>query len=228
MNDMDQFIVSPDHSPPSDFHSPIKLAVMASGRGSNLNAIIQSIKSKKLSAEIILVVVNKKCGAMDIAAHNNIPVKYYQNNKYTNREDLDNLLSDQFIKHNIDIIVMAGWMRIVTPILIDSFPNQIVNIHPSILPSFKGIDAIQQAINCGVKVTGCTVHLVTKEVDSGPILIQSAVPVHLSDNLESLHKRVQEQEHKILPLGIAIAAEKLRKSGKIKDKLDTMANRFLH
>ena len=101
---------------------------------------------------------------------------------------------------------MAGWMRIVTPVLIDAFPNQIINIHPSLLPSFKGVRAIEQALAAGVKIAGCTVHLVAPEVDSGVILLQAAVPVLADDTAETLHDRIQEQEHRILPQAIAIAA----------------------
>ena len=101
---------------------------------------------------------------------------------------------------------MAGWMRLVTPVLIDAFPDKIINIHPSLLPSFKGINAVEQALASGVKITGCTVHLVCLEVDSGPILIQAAVPILPDDTVETLHTRIQIQEHLILPQAIALAA----------------------
>jgi len=101
---------------------------------------------------------------------------------------------------------MAGWMRVVTQVLVDAFPNQIINIHPSLLPSFPGIRAVEQAIAAGVKIAGCTVHLVCLEVDSGPILMQAAVPVSSDDTAESLHARIQVQEHIILPRAIALAA----------------------
>jgi phosphoribosylglycinamide formyltransferase-1 len=101
---------------------------------------------------------------------------------------------------------MAGWMRIVTPVLIDAFPDQIINIHPSLLPSFRGVRAVEQALTAGVKITGCTVHLVAPEVDSGTILLQAAVPVFSHDTPETLHARIQVQEHRILPQAIALAA----------------------
>jgi len=105
----------------------------------------------------------------------------------------------------VDWVIMAGWMRIVTPVLINAFPQRIINLHPSLLPSFKGIRAIEQALAAGVKVTGCTVHLVVPEVDSGPILMQAAVPILPGDSPESLHQRIQVQEHRILPAAIAQA-----------------------
>jgi phosphoribosylglycinamide formyltransferase-1 len=98
---------------------------------------------------------------------------------------------------------MAGWMRLVTQELIDAFPDKIVNIHPSLLPSFKGVKAVEQALAAGVKITGCTVHLVCLEMDSGPILMQAAVPILPNDTAETLHARIQVQEHRILPLAIA-------------------------
>lgn len=101
---------------------------------------------------------------------------------------------------------MAGWMRVVTQVLIEAFPNRIINIHPSLLPSFPGIRAIEQALKAGVKITGCTVHLVTLEVDNGPIIMQAAVPILPEDTPETLHARVQIQEHEILPRAIALAA----------------------
>ena len=104
---------------------------------------------------------------------------------------------------------MAGWMRLVTQELIDAFPNHIINIHPSLLPSFKGVRAVEQALEAGVKITGCTVHLLRLEMDSGPILMQAAVPVLPNDTAETLHARIQVQEHRILPLAIAQVADKI-------------------
>jgi phosphoribosylglycinamide formyltransferase-1 len=103
---------------------------------------------------------------------------------------------------------MAGWMRIVTPVLLNAFPNHVLNIHPSLLPSFKGINAVEQALEAGVKVTGCTVHIASDQVDSGPILIQAAVPILEDDTPETLHARIQIQEHKIFPQAIILAAKK--------------------
>ncbi len=109
-------------------------------------------------------------------------------------------------QHQVEWVIMAGWMRIVTPVLIDAFPQRMLNIHPSLLPSFPGIRAIEQALTAGVKITGCTVHFVIPEVDSGAIVIQAAVPVLPEDTPETLGHRIQQQEHVIFPRGIAIAA----------------------
>ncbi len=111
-------------------------------------------------------------------------------------------------RYDVDWVILAGWMRVVTSTFIDAFPNKIINIHPSLLPSFKGIHAVEQALEAGVKITGCTVHLVCLEVDSGEILIQAAVPILPDDTAETLHARIQIQEHRILPQAIALAAQK--------------------
>ena len=113
-----------------------------------------------------------------------------------------------FRSYKVDWVIMAGWMRIVTPVLLQAFPNRVINIHPSLLPSFRGVRAIEQALAAGVKITGCTVHIATVDVDSGPILIQASVPILDRDTPETLHARVQIQEHKILPQAIALAAKK--------------------
>jgi len=104
---------------------------------------------------------------------------------------------------------MAGWMRIVTPVLIGAFPERLVNIHPSLLPSFRGADGVGQALAAGVTLAGCTAHLVTEQVDAGPILVQAAVPVLADDDRERLHARIQRQEHRILPLAVSLAAQRL-------------------
>ena len=122
---------------------------------------------------------------------------------YKRRNDLDTAIVNVFRQYKVEWVVMAGWMRIVTPVLIDAFPDRIINIHPSLLPSFKGAHAVEQALEAGVKITGCTVHLVRQEVDSGPILIQAAVPVLPDDTPQTLHARIQVQEHRILPQAIA-------------------------
>jgi phosphoribosylglycinamide formyltransferase-1 len=107
-------------------------------------------------------------------------------------------------QYDVKFVIMAGWMRLVTQVLIDAFPQRMINIHPSLLPSFKGVQAVEQALAARVKITGCTVHLVSLEVDSGEILIQAAVPVFPEDTPETLHARIQVQEHRILPMAITL------------------------
>ena len=127
------------------------------------------------------------------------------------REELDTKIVKTFQEYDVEWVVMAGWMRIVTKVLLDAFPDRVINIHPSLLPSFPGIRAVEQALTAKVKITGCTVHIARLEVDSGPILMQAAVPVLPDDTAETLHARIQVQEHKIMLGAIALIAESNRK-----------------
>jgi phosphoribosylglycinamide formyltransferase-1 len=180
------------------------LGVLASGSGSNLEAIANAIANGQLQAKIAVVIYNEPDAfAKQRAEKFGIPAILVNHRDYKSRKDLDRSIIEMLNQHKVDLVIMAGWMRIVTQVLIDAFPERILNIHPSLLPSFKGIHAIEQAFNYGVKITGCTVHLLSLEVDSGKILKQAAVPVLTNDNLEDLQKRIQVQEHIIYPLAIA-------------------------
>jgi phosphoribosylglycinamide formyltransferase-1 len=180
------------------------LGVLASGSGSNLEAIANAIANGQLQAKIAVVIYNETDAfAKQRAEKFGIPAILVNHRDYKSRKDLDRSIIEMLNQHKVDLVIMAGWMRIVTQVLIDAFPERILNIHPSLLPSFKGIHAIEQAFNYGVKITGCTVHLLSLEVDSGKILKQAAVPVLTNDNLEDLQKRIQVQEHIIYPLAIA-------------------------
>ena len=180
------------------------LAVLASGSGSNLEAIAQAIVNGELKAKIAVVIYNEPNAlARQRAEKFGIPAILVNHRDYKSRKALDLAIINILEQYNVDLVIMAGWMRIVTQVLIDAFPERILNIHPSLLPSFKGIHAIEQAFNYGVKVTGCTVHLLSLEVDSGKIIKQAAVPVLPEDTLEDLQKRIQVQEHIIYPEAIA-------------------------
>jgi phosphoribosylglycinamide formyltransferase 1 len=186
--------------------NPAKLGILASGDGSNFEAVVQAIENEQLNGKIeILIYNNPDAYVSKRAEYGNIPAVLLNHRDYKKREDLDREIVTKLQEHNVEIVVMAGWMRIVTQVLIDAFPDKIINIHPSLLPSFKGSRAIEQALASGVKITGCTVHLVSLEVDSGKILMQAAVPILPGDTLETLHLRIQAEEHKILPAAIAIA-----------------------
>jgi phosphoribosylglycinamide formyltransferase-1 len=205
-------IVSPNLLKESNL---LKLGIMASGNGSNFEAVAQAIRNGQLNAQIeVLIYNNPGIKAVARAEHWGVPTVLLNHRDYKRREDLDTAIVETLRQYQVDWVVLAGWMRIITPVLIDAFPNRIINIHPSLLPSFKGLRAVEQALEAGVKITGCTVHLVRPEVDSGPILIQAAVPVLPDDTPETLHARIQVQEHRILPqalaqlaAGIALAAQ---------------------
>ena len=184
----------------------VRLGIMASGSGSNFEAIVQAIHSGQLNAEVpVLIYNNPTATVVERAKRLGIPAICLDHRQFTTRELLDQAIVEVLVSYQADWVVMAGWMRIVTPVLINAFPNRVLNIHPSLLPSFKGGKAIEQAFQSGVKITGCTVHHVVTEVDSGNIVMQAAVPVLTNDTLETLQARLQIQEHKIYPAAIAIA-----------------------
>ncbi|BAZ66259.1 MAG: phosphoribosylglycinamide formyltransferase [Pelatocladus maniniholoensis HA4357-MV3] len=201
-------LVSPQIQDTFSQHKPIKLGIMASGSGSNFEAIAQAIKDGQLNAQIqVLIYNNPDAYAAVRAANWDVPAVLLNHRDYSSREEFDWQIVQALQQYDVEWVIMGGWMRLVTQVLIDAFPYKIINIHPSLLPSFKGSRAVEQAIATGVKVTGCTVHLVCLEMDSGPILMQAAVPVLPDDTPQTLHARIQIQEHKILPQAIALAAQ---------------------
>ncbi len=198
-------LISPTVSTAGVQGQPLKLGIMASGSGSNFEAVADEIASHQLNAEIqVLIYNNPGIKAVARAERWGVPAVLLNHRDYKRREDLDTAIVEVFRQYKVEWVVMAGWMRLVTPVLINAFPDRIINIHPSLLPSFKGVRAVEQAIEAGVKIAGCTVHLVRMEVDSGPILLQAAVPVLPDDTPETLHARIQVQEHRILPQAIAL------------------------
>ena len=210
-NPADQALLHPYSEGAASLIPPLRIGVMASGNGSNFEAIVQAINTGRLGAEIpLLVVNNKNCGAHQRADRFGIHLEVVDHRSYPNREALDRQLVSLFQSHQVDVVVMAGWMRIVTDVLVKAFPERLVNIHPSLLPSFRGLDAVGQALKAGVSISGCTVHIVTTELDAGPILAQAAVPVFGTDNHDSLAKRVQQQEHVLLPATLQQNAHRWR------------------
>jgi phosphoribosylglycinamide formyltransferase-1 len=203
-------IISPDV--PIISADPLRLGVLASGNGSNLEAIAQSIAHQKIPAQIqVLIYNNPSALAAERAARLAIPKVLLNHRDFATREALDAAIVASLHQHQVEWVIMAGWMRIVTPVLINAFPNQILNIHPSLLPSFPGIRAVEQALAAGVKIAGCTVHRVITAVDSGSIIIQAAVPVLPYDTPETLSQRIQVQEHVIFPRAIALVAAEATK-----------------
>lgn len=194
--------------------TPLRLGVMASGSGSNFEALVEATRNGLLQASVALLVVNHEhCGARERAERLGVPCRWIDHRAYGSREELDGALINAFQGIGVDLVVMAGWMRIVTARLIEAFPDRLLNIHPSLLPSFRGLDAVGQALAAGVCLTGCTVHLVRPDVDAGPILVQAAVPVLPVDDAQTLAARIHRQEHRILPLAVALAAHRLEGAG---------------
>lgn len=197
----------------------LRIGVLASGRGSNLQAILDAVEAGTLKATIALVLCNKadaqalararQHGATEIfldpkpfATKSSDPIE-----KQATREAYDRAILDVLQKHDVHLVVLAGYMRIVTSVLITAYPNRIMNIHPSLLPAFPGLDVQQKALDWGAKIAGCTVHFVTEGVDEGPIIIQAAVPVLESDTAETLSARILAEEHRIYPRAIQLYAE---------------------
>jgi phosphoribosylglycinamide formyltransferase 1 len=186
---------------------PLQLGIMASGSGSNFEAVARAIALDRLNAEIkVLIYNNSEAKVRSRGEKYQIPTVWLDHRKYSQREDLDRAIVNTLQEYDVEWVVMAGWMRVVTQVLLEAYRDRVINIHPSLLPSFKGIRAIEQALEAGVTITGCTVHLVSLEVDSGKILLQAAVPILPDDTAETLHARIQIQEHDILPKAIALAA----------------------
>ncbi len=198
-----------------------RLGVLLSGRGSNFQNILASIKSGFIkNAEIVVVISNKAdANGLNIAKENKIDA-HFIDPAGKSREDYDKEVVAKLKDYKVDFVILAGYMRILSSYFIKSFENRILNIHPALLPSFKGLHAQRQALEKGVKFAGATVHFVTEELDDGPIIVQSIVPVFDDDNEDSLSERILKTEHKIYPLAVKLLCEdKLSiKNGKVKIK----------
>jgi phosphoribosylglycinamide formyltransferase-1 len=202
-----------DTSRPEFFGSPAsrRLGLLISGRGSNLQAIIDAIGEKRLDAEIAAVISNRADAAgLERAKQAGIETLVVDNQdhaRFPTREDYDRELVKQLKNRNVGVVCLAGFMRLLSAVFIEAFPNAILNIHPSLLPAFPGIDAQYQAWEHGVKYTGVTVHLVTAELDGGPIVLQDAVVVRDDDGPDQLAARILEQEHRLYPRAIQIVLD---------------------
>ena len=193
-----------------------KLAVLVSGRGSNLQAIIDSIEREELDAHLSIVISNTKDAmALKRAEKHGIKTIFIDPSTYINSKEYDKALVLKLKEFSIDLICLAGYMRILGEEVIQTFEKKIINIHPSLLPAFPGLNAQKQAINHGVKFSGCTVHFVDSGVDNGPIILQTVVPVYDNDDEKSLSRRILEQEHYLYPKAIKMIQEKkIRLSGR--------------
>lgn len=194
----------------------MNFAVLASGNGSNLQAIIHAVRSKKIKAKLSLVLSDRADAyALERARKAKIPTAVIIPKNFPDRESFDRMLVEQLRASKIDFVVLAGFMRILSPYFIGSFPNKILNIHPALLPAFKGAHAIKDALAYGVKTTGVTVHFVDEQVDHGAIIAQEPVGILPKDTLEKLERRVHAVEHRIYPKVIAsFAAGKLTVRGR--------------
>lgn len=186
----------------------LNLGVLASGRGSNLQAIIDEIESGRLKAVIkVLIVDNPEAYAIERAKRHSIEYLYINPKEFPSRDDFFIKITDELKARDVELVILAGFMRIVRKPLIDAFPYRIMNIHPALLPSFPGLHGQRQAVEYGVRISGCTVHFVDEGMDTGPIIIQAAVPVSPDDTEETLSERILRLEHKIFPKAIRLYSE---------------------
>jgi phosphoribosylglycinamide formyltransferase-1 len=184
---------------------PVRLGILISGAGTNLQAIIDEIERGALLAEIRIVVSNRADAAgLDRARNHRIEAQVIDHRKFPSREEFDRAILALFRARGVELVVCAGFMRLFSHAMLDAFPDKILNTHNALLPSFPGIHGPADALNYGVKITGCSVFFVTQGVDTGPIIIQSAIPVMPSDDVESLSARIRDQEHRILPHAIRL------------------------
>ena len=177
----------------------LALGVLVSGTGTNLQAILDAVSARRLDADVRVVISNKpEALALERARARGVPAVTLSHKGYATRDAFDAALVEKLREHGVEWVVLAGFMRLLTRTMLEGFKNRIVNIHPSLLPAFPGVDAQKQALDYGVKISGCTVHLVDEGTDTGPILMQRAVPVLDTDDVDALRARILEQEHALL------------------------------
>lgn len=192
-----------------DMTDKLKLGVLISGSGSNLQSIIDHIEDGRLSAKIKIVISNNPDAfGISRAKKHSIPFAVVNSGKFVKREDFDRQLVEILKEAEVDLVVLAGFMKILSPLFLLAFPQRIMNIHPALLPAFPGTHVQKKALDYGVKFSGCTVHFVDEGVDTGPIIIQSVVPVLPDDTEETLSQRILKEEHRIYPQAIQFFAQR--------------------
>ncbi len=205
------YIISPEISEFRRFIPKLKIGVLASGKGTNFQELINLSEKGELDIDIKVLITNKDdAGCIKRAECKKIPHKIIRGKDFLQKDAFELEIVNTLIHYDVELVVMAGWMKIVTPFFINKFKNKIINIHPSLLPAYKGGSAIKDSILNGSKITGCSVHFVEEEVDSGSLIMQAALSIRNNDDIESLSKRIQMLEHKILPHSISIAGFLIR------------------
>jgi len=194
----------------------LPIAVLISGGGTNLQAIIDAIEAKRLDAVIKLVLSNKfEAYGLVRARNHGIATAILDHRSYPSREAYDQAVVDLLGAHGVELVILAGFMRLLSPVLVKAYANRIMNIHPALLPAFPGLHVQKKALEHGVRFSGCTVHFVNEECDEGPIVMQAVVPVFVDDTEETLAARILKEEHRIYPRAIQLYAEgRLRVEGR--------------
>ena len=205
------YIISPKISEFRKFSPKLKIGVLASGKGTNFQELINLSEKGELDIDIKVLITNKdEAGCIKRAENKNIPHKIIRGKDFLQKELFELEIVNTLINFDVELIVMAGWMKIMSSKFVNSFKNKIINIHPSLLPSFKGNNAVIEAIRSGSKITGCSVHFVEPEVDSGSLIMQAALSISNEDTVETITKKIHLLEHKILPLSISQAGYMIR------------------
>ena len=186
----------------------VPIGVLISGSGTNLQSIIDAVEAKKLDAKVELVLSNKP-GAYGLvrARNHGLPVEVLEHKDFASREAYDQAVVDRLRARGVELVALAGFMRLLSPVFVKAYSNRIMNIHPALLPAFPGLHVQKKAVEHGVRFSGCTVHFVNEECDEGPIIIQAVVPVYPDDTAETLAARILTQEHRIYPRAIQLYAE---------------------
>ena len=188
----------------------VKVAILISGRGSNMQALVKACEDVEFPAEIVLVLSNKiDAAGLEFAREKKIPTAVIDHKNFSTREEFDKKMSEEIKKFGAEVICLAGFMRLLSSEFVEQWFGRLINIHPSLLPEFKGADAVGDAIKAGAQISGCTVHLVSEEMDSGLIIWQSSVPVLEGDSKETLAARILEEEHLIYPEALKVICENI-------------------
>ncbi len=193
-----------------------RIAVLASGQGTNLEAILEAVEREQITGQVVLVISdNADAPALERAARRKVKALFMDPKEHENRRAYDRAVVDVLKQEKVDLVALAGFMRLLSPLFVQAFPMQIMNIHPSLLPAFPGLEGVEQALEHGVKVTGCTVHFVDEGLDTGPIILQEAVPVIQQDTVETLHQRIHASEYRLYPTAIDLfCRDKLKVEGR--------------
>ena len=205
------YIISPEITEFRRFSPKLKIGVLASGNGTNFQKLINLSEKGELDIDIKVLITNKDdAGCIKIAESVKIPHKIIKGKDYLEKELFELEIINTLMNYDVELVVMAGWMKILSSLFINKFKSKIINIHPSLLPAYKGSTAINDSLLNGSKITGCSVHFVEEEVDSGSLIMQAALSIRDDDDIESLSKRINILEHKILPHSISHAGFLIR------------------
>ena len=211
MENFKHYLISPDLKKFNKFEPKLNIAVLASGEGTNFQVLIDLCKNKNLDIDIKLLISNKEnAGCIKRAIKSEIPYFLVLENTFESKEEFEANIIRILKESNVELIVMAGWMRIASENFVNTFKNRIINIHPSLLPSFKGKNPINDALENNALITGCSVHFVDKEVDNGKLIMQAAFSIKTDDDLSSLTNKIHNIEHKILPFAVSEAGLTIR------------------